>query len=544
MLRARYCEPRSSSLTLSAPCPSMPVLLKKYYHQSKNIPLVPLPDKKIKTPRKEEVELDKHRLPICDDEIPVNMVMETKLKNVSDLIVEELPPLPPIESSNFHDAFVAKIRQCSLKCNFINSNVDKVAKRIITKSLTEIYQIVENKSSLKQLKNDEMKLIIEMAKSYIIRPTPGVNTKCFTVDELPSLMELSWPHLSKIYEILDAAYKNDPQMRVFTWELFRHLIPVLESSDDRERNAIKFLLQNYYSNNKDQVDMIVKSYDKNLSNHIELNTRPYIVDPILQNLKIICQNNKKKTQTMIYMYKNTLLKLFRDPSVVCFHRNLFSVIQCFFDEPEHVSLLVTALVKYFSLTRNSKQSMIIKFMTKVLPLVKDHIYMKRNSAKIFAIYANGVISLSTKVVEVTFKALQSDKLDPIFRDYGDEIFPVLYPNLYSLTQQTINFSLNDMAKSTISKLNRIHVRLMQNIAESQIKKLADSPNLKNWALIARSAAKIDSRINLGEKLQEITQLYSTNKRRESFENNFSPKPKASVSMSMVKLVVPKMTKFC
>lgn len=497
--------------------------------------------------------------PVADENIPIDFfqnISGMKSSHTFSLIdfhsnidpkLLELPPLPKMKSSTFSEVFDQKIELCNYICDFYNPDLDKKAKVEKKNALEEIYNIISKQELVYKFQTDQITQVLTMCKNNIIRNLPVLNYHQIFSEDLPPVSDPSWPHLNLVYQILLYSLQYFDEHPMFTFQFILDLLPMMQSPDPTERQLIdKFIIQYLKcregKSTKSFNSILLQELSRLLNNHIESNTPPFIVGPILQIYNHIFQCTRQDANTTSKVY-NQILRLLSDYHLSTYEDQFYSIIDFFSDESSAFALMLAkALVLHWPKTCAEKEASFVNMLMDVMPKISSR-NLSPLITRIFSILAECVSSSSLKVAEQTFKIWISQRVEPILNEHSKKIVYLSFEkvllasrnhwsktvrsNLQTVLQTMQKISprsfdgLPENSKTAtpgspfqFSRVPKIGLNLLQTQQNEFMKKLKDMEQAKkkvgvsNWAEIARMAAKRDKKINLGKKLSEITMLFN------------------------------------
>jgi hypothetical protein len=180
--------------------------------------------------------------------------------------------------------------------------------------------------------------------------------------------------------------------------------------------------------------------------------------------------------------------------------------------PVVVNFLITAISK-FPLRAPSKQVDWVVWITRLAEMVGEQDF-PLVVKPLFMFYARLARSLSSKVVEASFKIWTNIALIPRIIDYTREVFLLLHPSIMQTMRDHWKRSTQLHCLSTLAQMQDLDPYIFQELNLAPKKKQQPLPvdetlgvKANNWKLIARAAAKRDRDLSLKQAIRGIDQIF-------------------------------------
>ncbi|OHT09098.1 protein phosphatase 2A, regulatory subunit [Tritrichomonas foetus] len=485
-----------SSLTLYVHSPK-PSPFHKYYNSYRQPVLIPL---SAETP-----DPINENVPICDDNIPTTLIShQSSRPNEEDMILEKLPIIPSPNATNFVDIFKQKLVLCSQLCNFDIPTADSSAKEIKLLTLKEVLNFI---NSVDDLNTPLFNLLLEMLKVNLVRNISQLDPKMSYIDEIPILFMPCWIHIQIIYDILIIAIKRFSEKITFSYMC--DYIQMFASFDMNEREKLKTVFISYMTAHPENNDQIFTKFSIYLYNSLEHKHFAYCFSTMISILLYIIRQQKKGqiNQVERNIFIPYILPLLSAKNLNYFSNQLISLFDQYVANDEMFAYhIVRETIHCFSQTRVTKQVIMLKILAHYIVLVpEDKVEnLIRPALGLFSITSQ---SECIRVSDTTLTLFLSDPMNTFLDDNSKIIFPIVFPSFFQVMQRHSSQQIRDLAKAAIAKMNRIDNSIV-GIISAASQQTQENYGLKNWANIARGAAKRDRTLNLGTKLSEITKLFS------------------------------------
>ncbi|KAI5525644.1 protein phosphatase regulator protein [Trichomonas vaginalis G3] len=538
MMLSRYSIPRPSFLTCRKRSNNAITLSKLSYHTVQQQALKPITDFTGSDSNTEE--------PIADDGVPNFLTTAPVVKRQfhTNVPFTKTPPFGSPFSQKDLDNFAKKCEQCSVLCDFTDTESDVQAKPAKTATLKEICDVI-TESSIVVLTGESIDALFNMFYANLNRSIPPVEKKYLCYDDEPLIYEINWPHLSIVYNIIKNYQKLVPNdTRYHT--LRKTLSNLLRSADPNERDFILGFFTSYVTNFPDQLDSVMTDFAYKLVEYHE-GGLPFVVLPILKFFSEQLKLSKKISPLMEKIWSNSIL-----PLISCQHNA--TIYPAFLEIVDTMATINPSITKstleialhHWPESRPSKQISyfyLLNSLAEKLSLEDFSIMCK----PLFKTYARcATTSQHAKVVETSFQVWANVKILQMIMDNTHDVFPIVYPAYQRIMKEHWKPATKNASLTAIKQMHDLDPFVFDELTQQAKKGSQQEDDTaqkihKGWALIARTAAKSDKTVNLARvladiqlKFAKVTPISETaDQRKRSLPSNNS--------MGNPKIVVPKST---
>lgn len=513
------------------------VLSKLAYHSAKNSSLKPFEDEN------SDVEInDEQGIPKYLTTLPI-----TKRKHHTEIKILRLDDFSiPIKE----ELFISKCNECKKMVDFTDVESDVMAKKFKTSALKDFQRVLSDSLIVGVLTNKARTALYDMLSTNLLRPIPPVPKKYLVWDEEPLIIDVNWTHLQLVYPIIISMLTNDSK-NVIHHKFRRIMVSLLNSADPNEREQIIAYLTSYIDKYPDKESTLLIEMSYLLIQYKDNSVSPFSVSPILKFYKTRVSLMSQITQEFMWIYNNACLPLITTQHVATIYQPLMDLIEVMSAKDDTiVKQALKVALSHWPETKASKQICYLNLLSFLIENVNQTDFSDM-CASIFRLYAKCALTQHAKVVDTSFKIWQSVKVIQMIMDNTKVIYPIVYP-VYSkvMKEHWRNFT-QDGALSILKQMHDLDPFVFDEVANSY-KRLnqqsfsADEESRrllhKNWATIARAAAKSDRDINLAKVLADIQMKFSKPHNREmgaSHLHSMNGRPyQSSTSLSKPKIVAP------
>lgn len=503
---ARYKNNRESSLSLKKIESISSTLSKLAYHTTKQQVLKPITDytATTSTPKGDE--------PIADEGVPNALYTVEMTKRIyhTNVAFEKLPALGAQLQADNVDLFIKKCQQCCVLCDFSDNESDVQAKPLKSAALKEIGDALL-KTTPDALTNVAEENLYEMIKVNLTRCIPSIPKKYMWYDDEPLIIDVNWPHLQLVYQILFNYIKIRPNSSRLH-EMRKIMFTIINSADPNEREQIFQFFMEYLKSFPDQFESLFDDCSYKLIEYME-GGLPFCVTPILrlyhEQLKLV-----KLTD-----YMNNFWDSYIIPLISCQH--ILTVYPPFMDIAETISTMdpdvpkktLRVMFHHWPESRPSKQISYLLLMNFLIEQLNAEDFSLM-CVPIFKLYTRLALStLHAKVTEATFRIWSNLKILQIITDNTQAIYPVVYPVYQMIMKEHWRSGTQSAALNALKAMHDLDPFCFDEIAQSKKDRskedeVTDATIHKSWASIARSAAKNEKSLNLARVLADIQLKFS------------------------------------
>lgn len=218
--------------------------------------------------------------PRIDPNVPTAVCCEVRAGAPrSSLPDVTLAPLPPVSDPSFERILGAKVELCAHYFGFasLESEAAGLAKARAFVELTELFR---NQSDIVRLNSKVQRAIFLTLTRSVLHAEP-TNLRASTSDYSLPVVDPSWLHLSRCYELLTHFLHTFPGAEFVNFYVLRRFIAITPLPDANERLAIAKFIQGYYDIREAERLRILHAIGHQLVMFREADLAPFCVSPLL-----------------------------------------------------------------------------------------------------------------------------------------------------------------------------------------------------------------------------------------------------------------------
>ena len=462
--------------------------------------------------KKKSVHFDLCSAPISDlQQTTTSLLRFDSFRDLSPIIIEDTPSLPMADSPSFSKVFKRKIEACNQICSFADEEKEKTSIDRKTKYLTEIHKLFIGASpQSNKLSDEDFEVIFNMAMKNIVRRLPNLGPLVFVNEDVAPLTEPAWVHLQIAYQILSKILFEFPEAPFLTFKTIVRILRVSSTSEARERFQIATFISRFVDLRPEFLEPLINKFTKMISAYLDQLSSPFSVATIISAFHIILKDSNDVKPFFTKFFKNCIVPLIGDNYFSFFEQTLLSIVSFFIDDdPRNSSSIVSIILKKWPYTRISKQTTFLAMLMKCMPKMPVR-ELQPLIPKIFNLLANASDSECYKVAETAFTMWTTAGFERIINDNIKLIVQVFSPHIINAKNNHWSQTVRNNANFAISIISKRDPKFIINF-NNQFGNAAIQEaerHLKNWALIARDAARKYIDFNLSKKLNEISAVYT------------------------------------
>ena len=530
MLLSRYATRKNSALTFHKRSLSSSALQKIAYHTTRVATLEPIKDAeetKAKYARGADDPIDDIGIPNTLMTVPI-----VKQKHHKDIVFPDLEPLPVTVSPATLDLIEKKLELCSTLCDFTDPDVDKDAKVTKANALKELANIFCSPMNIRDLNAAVMDKFFDMIMTNVLRGRPEIPRIYLFWNDEPMMTDNAWPHLSLVYRLLNGYRDIQPKDPRFSdWEFMRKFTPLFAAADMKERDEVLRLFLNCVT--------VCPSYEKELLKELafllveyrEGRADPFCVSPVLRYVL-----EKVKVNGANVEVYNSFVTKFILPLVACQHlMSFYGLITQIFDalmeiKEDLAPVYLRHVLKCWPESKPSKQVLYINLINFLVERLDPSVF-EEETKPVFHLYARCAMSCHAKVADASFQIWQNVKIIPMIIDSSKAIFPIVFNILHRTMKEHWSTRVQNAALNCLKNLHELDPFMFDELTQIQKKGQVTGPDPagvvlhKNWATVARAAARVDREFNLAKILADIQIRFNVSAIQTSVSMRKPPAPR-------------------
>ncbi|XP_053687334.1 serine/threonine-protein phosphatase 2A 56 kDa regulatory subunit epsilon isoform-like [Sabethes cyaneus] len=355
----------------------------------------------------------------------------------------ELQPLPPLRTNQpgavQEELFIAKLRQCCVRFDFMDPQSDLSGKEIKRAVLNELSAYLE--LGTRVLTENVYPEIITMISVNLFRPLPFSANLEFDPDKDEPTLDASWPHLKLVYDVflrfLDASdFQATFAGKVIGQKFIVQLLELFQSEDKQERSLLKLALRHIYSKVmglrafiRKQINNIFLrfTYETEHFNGIRelLETLYHIITGYSVPIKV--KHKQFLVKVLLPLHKVKGLQLFHEQLTNC-------VVQFLEKDPALTEPVIHRLLQFWPKTCSRKEVMFLSEIECILDAIEPSRFIIIMEP-LFRQIAKCVSSPHAQVAERALRFWNNDYVMSLIEHNHDVILPITFPALYRFSKE-------------------------------------------------------------------------------------------------------------
>ncbi|OHT03777.1 phosphoprotein phosphatase [Tritrichomonas foetus] len=471
-----------------------------------------------------------------DEGVPNVIRLTGRNEPHQDLVIEDCPMLPHQIDSTFSSLFPKKVNIISSICDFSRPEADQEAKSIKSSTINELIILYSDTKLAKTIPLSLNKELLLSIWKNIKREIPRIPFLMMCADDEPRIEEPGLPHLIPLYTLLQKLIQSNPIPDLFNSDFSRNLIKLFAYPDFNERDQLSLTLLRYWSAFPNRQEMILNEIAALLGEYQFGDAPKFVVWPCLSFLYRSMKNsNSNVADIYVKIFSVHIVPLLTSAHFVSFYPQYKLLIESFLSiHTRYTASFLKAVLNRFPTTRPGKQASFIEIINNTFsklslsecqPLIKP----------LFNIYAK-CASGCVKVAEMSFQIWTRRDLIPLIMENAKVIFPIVQQPLIICSKDYWSITIQNKALTVLKAMHDIDPYLYDEISQKSRLPVEEisTKQQKSWAIVARTAAKLDRGVNLGQILSTIQLMFNVQGSRNelmmnssntsSSANNSSPKP--------------------
>lgn len=433
-------------------------------------------------------------MPKVETELNMNktVIFSTHFRNSNeDIRIYCSKDFAEVSLKDTRNLLIDKCKECSKICDFTSEAKDSKAKTNKSTLLREIARSFSNPHISKTLSNDVIRNFFNMISKNLFRPFPSIRRES-AVDFHDSIFDAAWPHISLVYECLNAC-SSYSTIKEFPPTFLSNLVNNTLSPDERERKEAKVALNNIY-NKFSSTRFTIRQRCSYLFNNRKCSSE--LLDFFYTVASGLTPPLKNET---IEMYNREILPLHCFDNYSTYYNYLFQVICRFIAKSE--SLLQSTfdyLVKHWPCTDRRKQKLfLIEYEDLVINF--DNRMTKQMILQFFRKVNECITNESVEVVNSALEILQNPNLRSYVNENAHNLYFMLIFSISSVENDHWNDELREFAKNTLRILNQTNPEVFKKTIDvhnsmKSFKKPSCGISKTKWRKILDAAKVNDSSI--------------------------------------------------
>jgi hypothetical protein len=424
-------------------------------------------------------------------------VVQSSQKRHPDLVLPGLPPLPlPLRPPSY-GLLIDKFQLCEQLCDFNDLLSDLSAKEIKLHTLRELDVMCSDAQNFKDWPSDVIDSFFSMVNANIFRPI-SPTPRGQLLDEIPTLIEVTWPHLQLVYFVLLKYQLGMPTDPRFSLTFFRRLLQNLHAPDHNEHDLITTLVERYLLLYPENEPAILAQFSNFLNLYLDQAISPFAIVPIL---KFAVDHWRDSGMTPLFdaMFQRYFVRLIWSHHFTSFRDTLGQLLDVVITaEPHELEGLLLKVIAHIPVSAPSKQSPYLEFVHFIVDRMDPGILLTI-APNLFQLVSHYVQSEHSKVVEQSLKFCSEVKIMPFIYDNSKWVFPLICPAIHKTAKKHWNPSIQKAAHDSLRALNRLDpVAYADALGLKRVNMGNDpvplpgalpavAPVVRSWSIVARQA---------------------------------------------------------
>lgn len=365
--------------------------------------------------------------------------------------LQRLPEFHEVPEEEHGQLFLQKIEQCKVIFDFGDPSSDLVGKDIKRISLNELIDYV---STTHFTITEEMYAsVVEMFSKNLFRPIPPpVNPvgDIFDPDEDEPVSEVSWPHMSLVYDFFLRFIASSDFNHVIAKQFIDHsfvlnLLELFDSEDPQERDCLKTTLHRIYGKFLNLRAFIRRSINNVFFQFIYETERFNGIAELLEILGSIINGFALplKEEHKIFLSR-ALIPLHKPRALSLYHSQLaYCVVQFLEKDPSLTEEVILGLLKYWPKVSSPKEVMFLIEIEDVFEVIEPAEFVKIQ-VPLFVQLAKCISSPHFQVAERALYYWSHEYFCSLVTENSNVILPLVFSALHENMSGHWNRTIHSM----------------------------------------------------------------------------------------------------
>lgn len=493
---------RSSAMKVIRPV-TKPALLVNHANMITRAPFMnPLPGLKIERGSSQPFLL----IPEVVDEPWLNKkiyIRDSNIKRDKDLDLPNLPSFTEIPQAEIPEMITKKLELCMNLCNFFSNKIDIEAKQRKGKSLNDLIFLFNDQFYTKFLGYNHLFLAVHMFEMHFDRSPYIVHSQILIDDEKIEYIDMSWPHMSLVYELLILFLKVFRSQLHLPQSMINNMIALLNTPDANERDELSEFFVIYLQTYQEQKKPIFMKFKAMIIEYNISKTTPYCISPILKILLKFPKTSQIFLEPKIY----TLSPLFCAPHVSLFFSLLLPLIEIFTAGNEKVLMeTVKFFMLRFPVSPAPAQIIRISILNSLVEQMKSESFQMIYPS-LFYLYAKLASSGNSKVCQVSFLIWQNPKIRRLMVPFSLQILDIMYPSICNTLKTHWSQAVKSSAVYVIKSMQSMEPAHFERLHKLNPVLVADDKEITKWEQIIKIASNFDSGLDAKRQISNMKKYF-------------------------------------
>jgi hypothetical protein len=443
-----------------------------------------------------------------------------------DLVFDDLPPIPAIDSDDFERAFLAKLAQCSTRCHFWHEDTDRDARRIKSRDLADILHLLDVPADFRKLPPPLLHALLSMARANVDRALPLIDAQYLVTDDLQPFVDPEWEHLGLVYQIVRRFQEVHPRCPEFDDRFVKMLVRQIGSRDEREHAALLQIVLHCCVVSRTLVAPVLSALATEIAVWESSPNYMFAVTAVLlivTGLLRECPVAVKAAGPLI----SRCLQLITDRNFLFFKNAFYGMAVVLLNvDAGYAAAMVAPAIRFWPHAATVKQAVFFRIFLMAIP----RLHTKAANAllpKLFPILASSIASPCARVCEGAIAFVMDRSLEGFIAANARTVIPAIYPALLEASVQHWSAEVRDDAEKAAAKLGKWDPRISGEVSDNGAGEArAESRTMQKWVQVAEAASRNGH--HLGRKLREIAFTFGGAARMPETAPVKNPRPTQAV----------------
>ncbi|KAA8516583.1 hypothetical protein F0562_016911 [Nyssa sinensis] len=417
--------------------------------------------------------------------------------------IETLPLFRDVPVSERQNLFLRKLQICCFQFDFSDTLKMVREKEIKRQTLVELVEFIQSGSGkVTESNQEEMIRMISVNLFRCLPPASHENTGSENVDpeEDEPYLELSWPHLNLVYELLlryVMSTDTDTKIakRYIDHSFVLKLLDLFDSEDLREREYLKTILHRTYGKFMVHRPFIRKAINNIFYRFIYETERHSGISELLEILGSIINGFAlpMKEEHKLFLVR-ALIPLHKPKPVALYHQQLSYCITQFVEKDYKLAdTVIRGLLKYWPVTNCQKEVLFLGELEEVLEATQAAEF-QRCMVPLFRQIARCLNSSHFQVAERALFLWNNEHIVSLIAQNRHVVLPIIFEALEKNIQSHWNQAVHGLTVNVRKMFSEMDVELFEECQRQYTERKEKSKELEEqrewkWQRLAAAASQ-------------------------------------------------------
>ena len=364
--------------------------------------------------------------------------------------------------------------------------------------------------------------LVRMVGLNLFRPLPpslAPGTE-YDPEEDEPLLEAAWPHLQLVLQLLLGCLESRQLVaaqakKVIDQRFVLELLAQFDSEDPRERDLLKTALHRIYGKFLGLRAFIRRQINNLFYTFIYETERHNGVAELLEILGSVINGFAMplKEEHRVFLLK-VLMPLHKVRSLAVYHPQLaYCVVQFLEKEPALTEPVVAALLKYWPLTRGTKEIMFLNELEEILDVIEPAEFQKVLEP-LFVRLTKSATNPHFQVAERALYFWNNEYIVSLIGDNAEVIMPIMFPALFRSSRSHWNKTIQGLIYNALKVFMDMNQELFDDCtkkyqASVQAEREKETRRSSTWARLEERARDSSEVELVADMLDRVVVLATT-----------------------------------